>query len=121
LKLITASRKKWGVAIILATGSDEHVRRLQTYSPNWDAIAQSANSYLTESSVYAAIGLTFIPPELREGCDEIALAANRDVPVLVSAEDICGELHAHSTSSDGSDTIEEMAIAAKERGTSTSA
>jgi DNA polymerase (family 10) len=66
--------------------------------------------------VYRHLGLAFIPPELREGRDEIALAARQRIPGLVSTEDICGELHAHSTSSDGIHTIEEMAAAAKERG-----
>jgi len=60
--------------------------------------------------------LSFIPPELREGRDEIVKAARGNIPSLICSEDICGELHAHSTSSDGANTIEEMAIAASDHG-----
>jgi DNA polymerase (family X) len=53
---------------------------------------------------------------LREGYDEVQRAQNGTLPVLVRAKDIRGELHAHSTSSDGSHSIEEMATAAREFG-----
>ena len=62
------------------------------------------------------MGLQFIPPELRDGTDEIELAAKDRLPELVTAEDIRGDLHAHTTSSDGANTLEEMAAAARERG-----
>jgi len=72
--------------------------------------------FRTEKDVYAQLGVSFIPPELREGRDEIELAARGEIPTLVCSEDIRGELHAHSTSSDGIHTIEEMAQAAKDCG-----
>jgi DNA polymerase (family 10) len=70
----------------------------------------------TEVDVYRAYGLSYIEPELREGRDEIELAERGALPTLVRAADIRGELHAHSTSSDGSNTIDQMAEAARQRG-----
>jgi DNA polymerase (family X) len=116
LKLTASSPKKWGIGQILSTGAEEHVHQLQKYSPKWNLAVSSERSFSTERSVYRYMGLSFIPPEIREGRDEIALAAENNLPALVSTQDICGELHAHSTSSDGANTIEEMAIAAKEHG-----
>jgi DNA polymerase (family 10) len=55
-------------------------------------------------------------PELREGHDEVERALNGSLPLLITESDILGDLHAHSTSSDGSSSIEEMAAAARERG-----
>lgn len=69
-----------------------------------------------EAQVYAALGLQFIPPELRLGLNEIELARKGLIPTLVSVEDIRGDLHAHTDWSDGTRTIEQMAIAARERG-----
>jgi DNA polymerase (family 10) len=116
LRLTASSQKHWGFGLILATGANEHVQQLQTYSPNWEIAVRSDESFPTENNVYRYMGLSFIPPELREGRDEIVLAAENSLPTLVSTQDICGELHAHSTSSDGANTIEEMAIAAMEHG-----
>jgi DNA polymerase (family 10) len=116
LRLTASPPRKWGLGLILSTGSQEHVRQLQTFSPNWEKAVHSPDNFATENRVYRYVGLSFIPPELREGRDEVALAAQNHLPDLVSARDIRGELHAHSTSSDGADTIEEMVIAARERG-----
>ena len=65
-----------------------------------------------EDGVYAALGLRVIPPELRRDTDEIVRAAGGGFPELVSVADIRGELHAHSTWSDGEASIAEMAAAA---------
>ena len=70
----------------------------------------------TEETLYERFGLSFIPPELREGYDEVERAASDTLPVLVTINDICGELHAHTTSSDGSNSIAQLARAAQERG-----
>lgn len=69
-----------------------------------------------EEGVYAALGLAPIPPELRRDTDEIARAAAGTLPDLVTVTDIRGELHAHSTWSDGEAAISEMAAAAREAG-----
>jgi len=73
-------------------------------------------SFPSEQSFYRKFGLQYIEPELREGYDEVERAAKSALPNLVTTKDIRGELHAHSTSSDGSDSIEDMAEAAREKG-----
>lgn len=70
----------------------------------------------TEESVFASIGLSFIPPELREDRGEIAAAAAGRLPRLVEIGDIRGDLHAHSTATDGRNTVRAMAEAARGRG-----
>jgi DNA polymerase (family 10) len=70
----------------------------------------------TEEEVYAALGLAFIPPELREDRGEIAAADKGALPRLVRQEDVQGDLHAHTTESDGRDTLEAMVEAARARG-----
>jgi DNA polymerase (family X) len=70
----------------------------------------------TEEEVYAAVGLPWIPPELREGAGEIELARTGKLPRLVELSDIRGDLHTHTRLTDGSSTIAEMVHAAAERG-----
>ncbi|MGA2060798.1 MAG: DNA polymerase/3'-5' exonuclease PolX [Thermoguttaceae bacterium] len=70
----------------------------------------------TEEDVYAALGLPCIPPELREARREFEWADAGKLPELVELTDIRGDLHSHSTWTDGLATIEEMAQAAKDRG-----
>lgn len=66
----------------------------------------------TEESVYAALGLPWIPPELREDQGEIEAARKKLLPELVEFADLKGDLHCHSRASDGHNTVEEMARAA---------
>jgi DNA polymerase (family 10) len=70
----------------------------------------------TEAGVYEALGLPWIPPELRENCGEIEAAEEHRLPELVELGDIRGDLHMHTTETDGRATLEEMAAAARERG-----
>ena len=70
----------------------------------------------TEQEVYAQVGLPYIEPELREDRGEIDAARENRLPQLVTLEDIRGNLHCHTTDSDGRYSIEEMADAARERG-----
>lgn len=70
----------------------------------------------TEEEVYAALELPWFPPELREAREEFALAAGDGLPELVTLDDIRGDLHMHTTATDGKATLEEMAQAAIERG-----
>jgi len=116
LRIETANKKKWGLALIVSTGSEDHLRKLEATGCNWEKIAKSKDSYPTEASVYRKLGLSFIEPELREGHDEVELAVQGRSPALVSLKDIRGELHAHSTSSDGANTIEQMAAGARQKG-----
>ncbi len=66
----------------------------------------------TEEELYAYLGYEWIPPELRENAGELDAARNGALPNLVERGDLRGDLHSHSTWSDGRDSIEEMAIAA---------
>ena len=70
----------------------------------------------TEEEIYEVLGLDWIPPELRENSGEIEAAAEHRLPKLVELSDIRGDLHMHTTESDGRATLEEMAEAARERG-----
>jgi DNA polymerase (family X) len=70
----------------------------------------------TEAAVYDALGLRWIPPELRENCGEIEAAEEGRLPELLELSQIRGDLHMHTTETDGRATLEEMAAAARERG-----
>jgi|tagenome__1003787_1003787.scaffolds.fasta_scaffold20977869_4 DNA polymerase (family 10) len=70
----------------------------------------------TEEGVYELLGMQYIPPELRENRGELQAAREGSLPQLVTLEDIRGELHCHTVASDGRNTIEQMATAARDRG-----
>ena len=72
--------------------------------------------FATEEAFYERIGLQYIPPELREARDEIVMAEKRALPKLINVSDIKGDFHVHTDWSDGRDSIEAMANAAKARG-----
>jgi DNA polymerase (family X) len=114
----------YGVTLLLATGSEAHLAGLR-------AIAASQNMSLddnalrrdgklvaaaSEDSIYRALGMQPVPPELREGRNEIAQGLAGNLPELVTDHDIAGILHAHTDRSDGLDTLEMMAEAALSRG-----
>jgi DNA polymerase (family X) len=115
LRVDAAARKNWGLSLIRCTGSQAHLRKLAAVTGSLPAL-EAKGPFPTEEAFYSKVGLSFIEPELREGYDEVKRAAQGNLPVLVTVEDLCGELHAHSTSSDGADSIEQMAIAAHDRG-----
>lgn len=70
----------------------------------------------TEDDIYNKLGLDCIPPEMRENCGEIELAAKHQLPRLLEQKDLRGDVHMHTVETDGRNTIEEMAEAAKARG-----
>ena len=70
----------------------------------------------TEEAFYGRLGLQYIPPEIREGTDEIERAAKGTIPRLIEESDIKGDLHVHSNWTDGRESIETMVRAAKDRG-----
>jgi DNA polymerase (family 10) len=72
----------------------------------------------SEAEIYAALGLAYIPPELRENRGEIAAAESNALPALIALEDLRGDLHMHTTASDGRADAEAMAIAARDAGLS---
>lgn len=70
----------------------------------------------TEAEVYGLLGLQYIEPELRENRGELEAAARGTLPDLIKVEDLRGDLHCHTTASDGTAAIEEMALAAQQAG-----
>jgi len=69
-----------------------------------------------EADLYRALGLDFVPPELRENCGEFEAAENHSLPRLLERENLRGTFHCHTIASDGHNTLEEMAAAAQELG-----
>ncbi|MBM0206328.1 hypothetical protein JNW90_27430 [Micromonospora sp. STR1s_5] len=124
VKLWLADRERYGVALVLATGSRDHVARLQEVaaerglSLTHDGLFKGEElvSCKAEEDLYAALALPFIPPELREGAGEIEAAQAGQVPTLVRDADIRGLLHNHTDLSDGGNTLEEMATATRKLG-----
>lgn len=114
LKLHLGGDSNWGFHVAAGTGSKSHFRKLASACGSLRALR--SGNYESEEAFYRQCGLQFIPPELREGNDEIQRARDGTLPKLVTAHDIRGDLHAHSMSSDGSDSIEDMAEAAFGRG-----
>jgi DNA polymerase (family X) len=122
LRLVPA--ESYGAALYYFTGSKAHniaVRRLA------QARGLKLNEYgvfrgdlrvagETEESVFAAVGLPFIAPELREDRGEIEAARAGRLPDLITLADLRGDLHVHTKASDGHNTIREMALAAKAQG-----
>ncbi len=108
------------------TGSREHniqlrelaVRKGLRVSENGivDVAAGTNLTCRTEHEVYAALGLAFVPPEMRLGVGEIEAAANGTLPVPVALQDLRGDFHMHCTWSDGADSLESMIAAAAARG-----
>jgi DNA polymerase (family X) len=118
------NRELSGVTLLLATGSEMHIEALRALAEKrgWtlDAAGLRNGTRLiagdTEEGIYAALDLPFIAPELREGRDEVQRALAGQLPALVCQHDIQGVLHAHTLQSDGADTLEGMADAARNRG-----
>jgi DNA polymerase (family X) len=123
-RIAFATKTTEGAALLWATGSPGHVRQMQALAQEkgmrldseglWKGVKRIAGS--NESSIYEALGLDFIPPELREGHDEIERARSHRLPKLVEDKDLRGILHAHTNRSDGVAELSEMVKATKARG-----
>jgi len=123
---------RWGTALQYFTGSQAHNVKLRElalkrgfslseYSLTQTSLTEAGKDGLDilcaeEQDVYRTLELPFIEPELREDRGEIEAALSGELPGLVSIHDIRGEVHCHSTWSDGLASIEEMAMAAEARG-----
>src|SRR5260370_29899200 len=119
-------RERSGLALQYFTGSKEHnvsirmraVKMGLTLNEYGLFRAESGERVAgeTEEQVYQALGLDWIPPEMRENQGEIELAAAHNLPALVEQSQIRGDLHMHTVATDGRATLEEMAEAARELG-----
>jgi DNA polymerase (family 10) len=93
--------------------------KLKSNGKNGDDAKRSAGAIVaskTEEEIYAKLGLDYIAPELRENTGEIEAAEKHTLPELIIQSDIRGDVHMHTTETDGRNSIEEMATAAQERG-----
>jgi len=116
----------YGAALQYFTGSKAHNVALRQralkmgYTLSEWALAklddQSVVAASTEEEIYAALGMDWMPPELRENLGEIEAAIRHELPKLIDAGDIRGDVHMHTTATDGRNSIAEMAEAALERG-----
>jgi DNA polymerase (family 10) len=108
-----------GAALLHLTGSRAHFERLQAEAaargwrlePEGLVTNDGRTVAASEAEMYSALDLPWIPPELREGDEELAAARTGMLPTLVSREAIRGDLHMHTNFSDGRDTVEAMATA----------
>ena len=129
--------RSWGAAQHYFTGSKEHNVQVRTMGVKnglrineWgvfrvpegvdpETLGKEDGEWVggeTEEEVFAAVGLPWIPPELREDRGEFSAAREGGLPVLIEAGDIRGDLHMHSTWTDGTASIVEMARACRDRG-----
>ncbi len=126
----------FGAALQYFTGSKEHNVRLRSWARERGLTINEYGVYElgtegkndgkpakgvcvagdTEQAVYGAVGLPWVPPELREDRNEIVMAERGELPELVELADIRGDLHMHTTATDGEDTLAEMVRAAVARG-----
>ncbi|MGB7848810.1 MAG: DNA polymerase/3'-5' exonuclease PolX [Candidatus Acidiferrum sp.] len=119
-------KENFGAALLYFTGSKEHNVTLRGranelgYTLNEYALAtlkaEKRVAGRTEEEIYTKLDLDYIPPELRENTGEIAAAEKHKLPKLIELRDVKGDLQMHSTASDGKNSIEEMAEAARALG-----
>ena len=122
LRVVEAA--SYGAALAYFTGSKAHNIALRKRAQNKGLKLNEYGVFRgkkriageTEESVYAALGLPWIPPELREDRGEVVRAERAKLPQLIERRDLRGDLHSHTKASDGHATLREMAEAAKARG-----
>jgi DNA polymerase (family 10) len=124
VRLLPAS--SYGAALQYFTGSKAHNVTLRQRAlkmgytlSEWSLARLHDNSPVagaTEEEIYSALKMDWMPPEMRENLGEIELAAHRSIPKLITVEAVRGDVHMHTTASDGRNSIGEMAEAAIARG-----
>ena len=115
--LMMSNAAAWGLNLLMSTGSDAHLVDLRsTVKKGGLGLKALGKAGADEVQTYKKLGLAFIAPELREGTGEVAAAQRGELPQLVELKDLHGDLHMHTTASDGANSIEEMAEAARQRG-----
>jgi DNA polymerase (family 10) len=116
----------WGAAMLYFTGSQAHnvaireiaVRKKLKLSEYGLFDVESGERLVsaTEEEIYARLGMAWVPPPMREHNGEVRAALNGQLPVLIQAADIRGDMHTHTTLTDGVGTLEEMVAAGRARG-----
>jgi DNA polymerase (family 10) len=119
-------KENFGAALLYFTGSKEHNVALRGRANDmgltlneYQLATLGAEKHVagrTEEEIYARLKMEYVPPELRENTGEIAVAEKYKLPKLIELRDVKGDLQMHSTASDGKNSIEEMAEAARELG-----
>jgi DNA polymerase (family 10) len=123
-RVVVTPPRNLGAVLVQATGSESHLARLADHATargmafNAAALWKGSAFVPTpdEATLYRALGLADIPPELREGGDEVARAARGPLPELLVESDLRGFLHCHTNYSDGTVTIEDLAVACRDAG-----
>lgn len=108
-EMYLTSPDRFGTAWWRTTGTPEHCSALVERRG-------SPNDHADEEALYRAAGMSYVPSALRENRGEVEAAANDELPSLLSLDDLHGCLHNHSTYSDGTHSLREMAVAARDRG-----
>jgi DNA polymerase (family 10) len=124
LRVTIVPPEEYATTLLFETGSQLHLDRLRELAPSagLELTAQGlvrASQRVPvqeETSIYEALDLQWIPPELRESGDEVAVARNHALPELISYDSLRGCFHCHTTWSDGRASVAEMAQAAHARG-----
>ena len=119
-------KENFGAALMYFTGSKAHnvALRGRALDMGWTLNEYALTTLKagkvvaskSEEEIYAKLKLDYIPPEMRENLGEIDLAQGHSLPRLITQNDLQGDVHMHTVETDGRNTIEEMAAAAKERG-----
>mgnify|MGYP000152577383 FL=1 len=117
---------EFGAALQYFTGSKKHNVKTRDVAVGkglklneygvWDAETDERVAGETEEEVYDALGMGYIPPEMREDRGEVEVARDGTLPDLVNVEDVRGELHSHTSRTDGGATLEGMVAGAEEKG-----
>ena len=126
IELQIVPRDSFGSFLQYSTGSKKHNSLLQEWGQEkglqlsksgiTDVRTGKLEIFAREEDLYQRLGLQYIPPELREGRNEIVLAEQSRIPPLVELENIKGDMHLHTKWSDGRNSIEEMILAARAMG-----
>ncbi|MBV9899243.1 MAG: DNA polymerase III [Chloroflexi bacterium] len=124
VRLHLAEPQAYGAAVVWHTGSPAHVEHLNRLAmqrglrltPHGLYRGETRLPTPTEEDVYAALGLPYLRPELREDEGEIQAALTGNLPRLIEQANLKGDLHCHTRETDGSNSLEEMALAARARG-----
>jgi DNA polymerase (family X) len=123
-QIVVTTAVNFGAVLAQATGSEAHLRDLAAHAATRNFALTGAALWRgsafvptpDERTFYDALELDYVEPELREGQGEVAAAAERRLPRLLERSDLQGLLHCHTPYSDGSNTVEQLALACRDAG-----